>query len=133
MVGEAHSMYLENETETTEIAALTASRERGQPCRPQISTNPHIAARRIDRLEGAEMNLSNMMAQFVAILTNAQAAPIPAVARPLGARDKSVGHGGQDPALVACGDQAAQSARNPEASQNRTRGGSQCTRVSIFD
>ena len=79
------------------------------------------------------MNLSNMMAQFVATMTNAQDAPIPAAARPPSMQDNLIGHEDQDPAQVACGDQAARRARNPEASQSRTRGESQRTRVSVFD
>ena len=133
MAGEAHSLRLENEIETTETAAPPVPRGRGRPRRPRTSTNPQLVAQRINRLEGAVLNLSNMMAQFVATMTNAQDAPIPAAARPPSTQDNSIGHEDQDPAQVASGDQAARRARNPEASQSRTRGESQRTRVSVFD
>ena len=133
MADEAHPVHLENGIEATEIAAPTVPRGRGRPRGPQTLTNPQPVARRINRLEGAVLDLSNVMAQFVATMRNAQDALIPAAVRLPSTQDNSIGHEGQDPAQAAYGEQAARRARNQEASQSRTRGESQGTRVSVFD
>ena len=82
MADEAHPVHLENGIEATEIPAPTVPRGRGRPRRPQTSTKPQPVAQRINRLEGAVLDLSNVMAQFVATMTNAEDAPIPAAVRP---------------------------------------------------
>ena len=116
MVDEVHSVHLEDEVEATEAVAPIAPRGRGRTRGPRAAANPRPTAQRLDRLEDTVLNLSNMMTRFVAAMTNAQAAPAPAVARQLGERTNSVGNGVQAP------DQVAQRPRNSELSRSIARG-----------
>ena len=84
-------------------------------------------------LEDTVLNLYNMMAHFVATMTNAYARPAPATARPLGAQANATGPENQIPAQTAQGSQAAQQPRNSELSGSRARRESQRTHASVFD